>query len=244
MYNFLDFISSAPLISISAAFLTIVSFIISISSLIMNKLQKKIEIKIGDEKTVIKGSEKESQKQIEKLADEFFESFKDREVDHELKTWDNIGEDHGFIHMINSLKDVISSLVGANEIWFSLRKIDGETVKTVYSSRDKNTPNFDDKRNTNINHTTDFYNIIKGDEFFFCSIMQEYAKDFKYSNGNPNWFREFNSSVVVPVIINDKVKGFFCMYGKEELKRIHASEFVLVFMKKAAEYIATLVEDN
>ena len=118
MYNFLDFISSAPLISISAAFLTIVSFIISISSLIMNKLQKKIEIKIGDEKTVIKGSEKESQKQIEKLADEFFESFKDREVDHELKTWDNIGEDHGFIHMINSLKDVISSLVGANEIWF------------------------------------------------------------------------------------------------------------------------------
>lgn len=224
---------------------TAASLLFSIVSLFITKIgvTRRIVINYKEGDIIIEGSEKDIQKQVIKLGEKIFENeekLNTEEDKEKLESWKDSVEKQVFIEKTDSLKSIISPLIGLEDIWFSLDVIEDGMVKTVYSSRDRFLSNSDTE--VRIDTQTEFNNIVKGDEYFFSSNMSEYAKEFTYINANPRWSQEYNSIIVVPITINGIVNGFFCMYGVNAFKKIDSSGVVLDLMKIAAHYFETLVK--
>lgn len=228
----------APIIS------ALISLLFSYFSRIITNMWNSKMIIIKDKRgnTILEGSEKDIQRQVEELGDDLFIIFQEsntEESKQELKSWKDIGNNSRFLATIDSLKRIISTLIGLEDIWFSLFLIEGGVAKKVYSSRDKGHSNTITVYR--IDSNTEFNNLVKGDKYFFSSNMKEFAKDFTYNNANSHWKQEYNSLIVVPITSDGVIRGFFCMQGKNAFKKIDTSDTVLKLMEIAAHTIEALV---
>lgn len=238
----IDYITSMEVLSV---LLTVITLIISVVSLIKAKLSREIELKIKTSENIyeIRGPAWIVKKELENIQMRMFdERIRKATESAEQKTlhWDNISEEPEFVNMIGELKSIMASLVGTDDIWFILKVLDGEFVKTVYTSRNDEVSAGELKTPLALQYQSDFNSIVNGDEYFFSSNMKEYEA---YTNQNPEWNRWYNASVVVPITINGNIKGFFCMNSLKAFKRIDTSEAVLNLMKRTASYIASIVKE-
>ena len=142
------------------------------------------------------------------------------------------------IDFLDKLSNVINIFCSANgNIALSYKMIVPDSIKdskldcTVTLARSSNTS--DVRKNTNIYNPTpiiensDFNSIVSADinqggkNYFYVNDLREYQRKiekdtdghYKYLNSNPDWFKYYNCTMVVPVGSpeeNGEIYGFLC----------------------------------